>query len=226
MTTPTLPACDEVHLWLLEHREIETARLNKEECARLESYRFERDRQRYAFTQNAKRIILANYLAQHPRDLVFEESNQGKPSLPGLEFNISHTEGLSVLGVSTAPSLGIDLEKNLPLEDLKELAKRVLTHTEQATLFELTADQLLTTFYRFWTAKEAYLKALGTGFEIEPCDVETDLPHFASISSSHRAIMQLTAIDCGQDFVCHLATESRPKNVSILRFNENAQSTS
>ena len=127
MTHPPLPACDEVHLWLLEHRETNTSLLSEKEQTRLQAYRFEKDRQRYRFTQSAKRIILARYLSQHPADLVFKENKQGKPSLPEIEFNLSHTEGRSILAVSSQSPLGIDIEKVLPQPDLLELSHRVFT---------------------------------------------------------------------------------------------------
>ena len=214
MTIPPLPASDEIHLWLLEHREVDTDLLNKEEQARLEAFRFEKDQLRYRFTQSAKRTILARYLAQRPEDLVFGENKQGKPSLPGLEFNLSHTDGLSVLVVSTEHSLGIDLEKNLPQPDLLELARKVLTESEQAHLFQFADGDQLTAFYRFWTAKEAYLKALGTGFEVEPNEVEVNLPKFDEIASHNRETLALMPLDCGSDFNCHLAREVLPQKYS------------
>ena len=217
MTAPSLPACDEVHLWLLEHRVMDTSPLSEKEQTRADKFRFEKDCQRYRFTQGAKRIILARYLSKNPADLVFEENKQGKPALPGLEFNLSHTEGLSILAVSTGQPLGIDIEKNSPQPDLLELATRVLTEAEQALLFSLNGGEQLTAFYRFWTAKEAYLKAIGTGFEVEPHQVEVELPTFNRATSLNQDPMRLMPLDCGEGFICHLARESLPQKTSWHR---------
>ena len=220
MNPSSLPAPDEIHLWLLEHREADVTLLNEAERTRHESYRFEKDRQRFAFTQSSKRIILARYLGEKPHELSFDANKQGKPSLLGLEFNISHTESLSILAVSAKQSLGIDIEKVRPQEDLEELSEKVLTESEQSALLNLPTREHLAAFYRFWTAKEAYLKAIGTGFEVEPHQVQIDLPDFNAVSSPHQACFSLMAVDCGPDFRCHLAIENLPLNTSLFRLNE------
>jgi 4'-phosphopantetheinyl transferase len=80
-----------------------------------------------------------------------------------LRFNLSHTQGAALIGVAAGRELGIDIERLRPMEDLEAMARSVMSHEEleQWTTIH-PADQELA-FYRLWTRKEAYLKAIGLG---------------------------------------------------------------
>lgn len=217
MKHPPLPAQDEIHLWLLEHRTGSPSFLSKEELARLKNFRFESDQERYRYTQSAKRTILAHYLEQKPLALSFVENKYGKPSLAGLEFSISHTKGLSILAVSTGSPLGIDIERLEPQANLENLAQRILSNKEILVFTNLSNSKKLAAFYQFWTAKEAYLKAIGTGFQIEPQKVEAE-PAFTSAACSVSTKQELMPVSCGKEFVCHLARKNRPTKLSQFIF--------
>lgn len=78
-------------------------------------------------------------------------SGAGKPYFPGFSgvfFNISHTEGAVMVGVSDAP-IGVDIERARPAP--RRLTRRVAA-TDDAE-----------TFFRVWTAAEAVGKRDGRG---------------------------------------------------------------
>lgn len=86
----------------------------------------------------------------------------GKPYLknfPEIEFNISHCSGLAVCAVGDCP-LGVDIEKEKPYRE--GLARRVLSESELRFLAEGEPE----VFFRFWTLKESYVKAVGCGITI------------------------------------------------------------
>lgn len=90
------------------------------------------------------------HFARHP---------QGKPFLPDhpdLQFSLSHSGPWAVCAVADHP-VGVDVEG---LRCSAELARRYF-HREEAVLAE-EADSRC----RIWTAKEAFVKALGTGLTI------------------------------------------------------------
>jgi len=83
--------------------------------------------------------------------------------MPALEFNLSHTEGMILCAVTAGCPIGVDVEDSFRTAECLPLARRFFHPTETALLENLPADQLLLAFYRLWTLKEAYLKALGAG---------------------------------------------------------------
>lgn len=85
----------------------------------------------------------------------------GKPLLlqPGrLFFNISHSGEWTVAAFSDC-EVGADIEQIKPID--MRLADRYFAPEEREALAQPECSQDL--FFRFWTVKESYLKALGTG---------------------------------------------------------------
>jgi len=207
---PHLPSSQEVHLWHIPHDQLLLPELplSNSEVERAQSYRFEKDQRRYLVTQTRKREILGGYLDIQPAELVFTQTPTGRPEVEGLFFSISHTAGRSVLAVSTAGPLGIDLEKVTPRTDLDELAEYILTKEEKEHYLALPAQEHLTAFYKVWTAKEAYLKALSTGLQIEPRLVTTNFPQLTQVVTKQHPALRLTALPTEPDYQLHLATNT------------------
>ncbi|HEY6943089.1 MAG TPA: 4'-phosphopantetheinyl transferase superfamily protein [Dokdonella sp.] len=85
------------------------------------------------------------------------------PSLPWLDFNLSHAGSLVALAFARNQPLGIDIE---PLErriGVDGIAARFFGARETAALGRVEASLRQAAFLRLWTHKEAVLKALGDG---------------------------------------------------------------
>ena len=81
-----------------------------------------------------------------------------------MEFNLSHCEDFIAVAVGSK-SQGIDIEKLRPLKDLEGICQQVFTEKEIAqVLTSEDPDSRIKAFFKFWTCKEAALKANGTGF--------------------------------------------------------------
>ncbi len=95
---------------------------------------------------------------------VFERvsyNEHGKPFLEhGDYFSLSHSGRYSLLAVSKE-AIGIDIESRDKVNS--NLAKRCFSEAEQDFAKTSTED-----FLQVWTAKEAVLKLLGTGFSYSP----------------------------------------------------------
>ena len=91
----------------------------------------------------------------------------GKPYLPGLEFNLSHSGPWVALAVGEGP-VGVDVECFRPDLPMEKIAARHFT-PEERRLADTPED-----FLRIWTAKESYLKRLGKGLAgiSDACDLE------------------------------------------------------
>lgn len=91
----------------------------------------------------------------------------GKPQLAGPgapQFNLSHAGRWIVCALARGP-VGIDVEQLRPI-DLR-LAERYFHRDEYAALLASAPGERLARFFRLWTAKEAYVKALGLGLQRE-----------------------------------------------------------
>lgn len=94
-------------------------------------------------------------------DTVMKFGEHGKPFLEhGPYFSISHSRQFSMLAVSES-NIGVDIEMHMDLNE--RVAKRCFTDEEF-----LFAKMSTENFLRIWTAKEAVLKFLGTGFSYSP----------------------------------------------------------
>ena len=151
--------------------------LSAREKSRLDFFEFANVKQNYLVSQGMMRILLANYLTIEPEDVQIGRHEKGKPlSLddPYLFFNNSNSGSYCVYAFSRMGEVGIDLEENSQLSDLEELIEKNLTPKEKERI-QKNQDQKQTNFYRYWTLKEAYLKAIGEGMRIEPHRLEFDL---------------------------------------------------
>jgi 4'-phosphopantetheinyl transferase len=173
-----VPALDDagIHLWswhanpqqrasLLPHL---SNLLSADEAGRRERFRFENDRQSFAFARGMLRMVLAAYLKTDPRELRFRYSEHGKPEVDShnpenLQFNLSHTQGAVLLGICRQRAIGVDVER--VREDLRprDIGARFFSTAEQRALFSLPEAEQREAFFRCWTRKEAFLKARGHG---------------------------------------------------------------
>ena len=169
---PGLPA-DRADVWLLTvdnllpHRSALARTLCSDEQARRDRFARDELKLRFELFHGAVRLVLARYLSIPPADLVFGASDEGKPHIAsprgGLHFNLSHTGDTMVLVCSRAGPVGIDIESASSRTDITGIASRFFHPNEQRVLAACDDDGRQSRFFRWWTAKEAYLKARGTG---------------------------------------------------------------
>jgi 4'-phosphopantetheinyl transferase len=102
--------------------------------------------------------------------LRFSYNPQGKPSLTGvtdpLRFNVSHSHGIALYGVTRGREIGIDVEQVRGEVAVDQLADRFFSTQEVAALRALPAAERREAFFRIWARKEAYLKATGLGLSL------------------------------------------------------------
>lgn len=176
MTThPSGLAPGTVHIWHIdlkispERASSCRSSLSNDECQRADRFHFERDTRRFVAAHAAMRTILAAYLGQDPKDVLLVSSHNGKPelgaglSLSGLKFNLSHSGNFALLGVTLDSRIGVDIEFIKPEYSGDEIATRFFSAAEVRALGALVPEERLHAFFRCWTRKEAYIKALGDG---------------------------------------------------------------
>ncbi len=177
---------DEVHVFRasldlpVEQAEILELTLSSDEMARAGRFRFEKDRKKFVVARGLLRTLLGRYLKADPRSIHFKYGPHGKPAVgspveagyPG--FNISHSHGLCLLAFSLRREVGIDIEYIRPTRhDDEHISRRFFRPAESASLDALPSHLRQRAFFTFWTRKEAYLKARGSGVMtgLNRCDV-------------------------------------------------------
>ena len=80
--------------------------------------------------------------------------------------------------------LGVDVEERAPRRNLENLIEGVFSPRERAELESLDGCQQLHKFFRFWTIKEALVKAHGKGLSMKVAELEIpeDMRHGATKS--------------------------------------------
>jgi len=141
--------------------------LSDDENKRLERLKFVESQENFIISRGVLRCILALTLEQEPSDVEIGITPKGKPYLPDSDiyFNLSHSEGLMIVGLSRQSEIGIDLQKVYPIPNHQTIIKNFFSVKEGIYLKSLPQDTFLEQFFIIWTAKEAYLKGIGEGFQ-------------------------------------------------------------
>lgn len=222
----------EIHIWTLptqaaEPVVVELERvLSKDELGRASRFRFPHLASAYVITHGVLRLLLAGYLDRDPAGISFEHGAQGKPAVsknPLIDFNLTHSEGMAALAVTTGCPLGLDLEHLRPIPDMEEIASRYFCPEEAAELLSLAPGERDRAFFRCWTRKEAYIKAVGDGLAC-PLDafqvtIQADLPaRLVHIAGDTVAAGRWTLHDLSlaPDYIAALAYPDRQRAVSVF----------
>ena len=134
--------------------------LTKEEIKKSKDYKSEIAKINYLVSKAILNLALKGLLEKEIDDLTVKRNKNNKPyveSTLGLKFNISHTEGLVLLDFFKR-EVGVDIEKINYKFEFKDILENCFTRDEIINI-----DNNIISFYRYWTAKEAYLKCDGIG---------------------------------------------------------------
>ncbi|WP_338846088.1 4'-phosphopantetheinyl transferase superfamily protein [Massilia sp. W12] len=172
----------ELHLWCARDADCTPELLalwrswmNDEERARADRFYFERDRHQFTLTRGLLRATLSAYAAPHaqiaPAAWRFGKEAKGRPyllndlppALQGLDFNLSHTQGMVLLGLARHLRFGVDTENYLQRPAPLEIINNYFSPLEVQALQALPPAQQGERFFHYWTQKEAFIKAEGTG---------------------------------------------------------------
>jgi len=162
---------DAVHVWQadlnvsLDHLRVYKTLLGDDENERAERFHFDRDREHYIAGRGMLRVLLGRYLHESPTEIEILYSEHGKPFLSGgeLRFNLAHSGNLVLYAFCLDDAIGVDLEAERELTDALAIAERFFSPGERKTLRSLPRELQTTAFYRCWTRKEAFIKAVGEG---------------------------------------------------------------
>lgn len=114
------------------------------------------------------RLLIKEGLVQFDKEVDFEKLQYTAYDKPyfkdeNIQFNVSHSGELVVVVFTNKQiDIGVDIEKRYAIK--AEKFKRQMTTHEQQKIFN--SDQIHKEFFRYWTQKEAVLKATGRGLSV------------------------------------------------------------
>jgi 4'-phosphopantetheinyl transferase len=155
-----------------------------------------RDAVLFLMRRAALRRLVARVADVEPETVVVARALHNAPGAPilaapaGFHVSVSARGDCAALAVSRRP-VGVDMEL---LGDAAAPALNVLAPSERDALAGLPAHARPRAFLELWTAKEAYLKALGLGLSREPGDIAADFgAETFRISDGGKAVAATTA---------------------------------
>jgi 4'-phosphopantetheinyl transferase len=188
-TPHPLPAPGEIYLWRvdLDQAAADPASLSPDERARAAKLRTPELAHRFVAGRAFLRRTLAAYLGCAPEAVGFTYNPYGRPGLTDapFDFNLSHSGATALLAVAQG-TVGVDVEHPDPDAELVEIGRQVMSPAELAAFEALPAARREAAFYALWTAKEAVIKALGTGFSRDARTLHTGWAPPLSLSDAGR----------------------------------------
>jgi 4'-phosphopantetheinyl transferase len=113
------------------------------------------------------RHLLGAYTTHRPELIHFHRRERGKPSVDGnVQFNVSHSGGVAVIAISKS-LVGVDVERVVSNFPWEAIANNFFPEEDREWIAALPDSSRATGFYRCWTRREAYVKALGSGVPTE-----------------------------------------------------------
>ncbi len=231
---------NQIHVWRanLDLPDAEIVRLasllSPDEIARANKFRFHHLKTRFTAARGILRHLLANYLSINPCDIEFEYGDRGKPRLSSsqhpsfLEFNISHSQEYALFGFTYNDLIGVDLEYIREMTDALKIAQRFFSVREYELLRTTEKEAQPELFFTLWTAKEAYLKAVGKGLAGSLDSVEIELnqpqsPRLQAIQGDKATAAEWSLYPClpATDYLGAIAiqTPQSPKQINFWHWH-------
>lgn len=226
---------NEVHIWLIEIAEAEDKKLNTSLLKTLNSAETERmlrfkkqdDQRRFLYAHSALRLLCSKYLGQPSQSIIFTETINKKPCIEicfgNLFFNLSHS-GLKVLiAFSNEAEVGVDIEQIRPDFKIDDFMERNYSDSEKKTIASISRHEQLKLFFKYWSRKEAWLKATGIGIFSDLTTIDTALPVNRFVSDNYfpgnikdNFYVYSFQLD---DYCSSIVLNKQPGQMEFLKFN-------
>ena len=161
----------------------------------------------------------------------FDTGWQGKPELSAragagnLGFNVSHSDEIVLYGIARDHALGIDVEHVKDLEQMEDVAELFFSRQEFKAWRSFPAAARTKAFFRCWTRKEAFIKALGSGvsYPLDRFDVTLgDRAELLSLEGDRSKAAEWTLYNCDLSDGLAGAVAVRDRGLKFAPFALNA----
>ena len=190
-------------IWAWQSGPVDTGivRLSPEETARVEKLVDPEKRARLGDYLKVRKHLIAILLGLPAEDVRLSHDLDGKPFLidvPHVSTSFSDTQEWNALALERSVPVGVDLEQ---VRDIGwDAMLPMISDAEEAALVRdaVEASNDLSPFFRCWTAKEAVLKAAGTGMRggARRVLVPADLIYGRTSTAYSRKDDAVYSVDC------------------------------
>ena len=150
--------------------------LTPAEQERYGRYRQQRDRDMFLLGRAMARTLVGEALGVGPCEWIWREGPRGRPEVDAdVSFNIAHTAGLVMCALSPIGHVGVDVEHRRRAPVDPRMIRRYCAPDEADDIERQPADDRQDHFLKYWTLKEAYLKARGLGITVHLADLSFTL---------------------------------------------------
>ena len=134
-------------------------------------YAYDIDTYLFSVRHNLLRIILGDYLNCDPAKIRFNSNHYQKPHIAHpntlIQFNISSSSNRFVAAFCQHHTIGVDIEHIRQIEDIPQMINDYCTNEESDWLNSQPENLRISSFFQIWSRKEALVKAIGKGLNIE-----------------------------------------------------------
>ncbi|MFV2057238.1 MAG: 4'-phosphopantetheinyl transferase superfamily protein [Thiohalomonadales bacterium] len=221
------------HIWQIDltqgHLE-QLGNLSKQEIERGNHYKSSQDRLRFYRNRSIIRQLAGVYIDLPADAIEFVYNPQGKPAInlqptsTPLHFNLSHSGDIGLLAFCRSTEIGIDIEYINRNANYYKLAQRFFSKDEFAVIAATEPENISRQFFRLWTRKEAFVKAVGTGlgFPLNKFSVNSALnekPGLIAIDPSrYEGPCSMYDIEIRHDYMATIAGLSQTVDCSLLNW--------
>jgi 4'-phosphopantetheinyl transferase len=195
--------------------------LDRGERERAARFRIAADRREFIAAHALLRTMLTHHLGVPATAWRFVVDANGKPSIDRkvgphqIQFNLSHTRGLVAVALASRGAIGVDVEEIDEAKADLAIAEAYFARSEVEMLQKAPPSERARCFFRLWTLKEAYIKAIGKGlsapldsfaFTFDPIRIAFSPEHaddasnwrFSTLPASDRHVLSIAAnrADC------------------------------
>jgi len=198
-----------------------------EELQKAQRFASDMVRRTFLAAHGLKRLVLSRADPDiHPLAWQFSQGPHGKPAVAGrtdLHFNLSHCHGLVACALRLERPVGLDVEwlgRPAPVE----IAEHFFSPDEIEWLQRLPVPERQFGFFRLWTLKEAYIKAVGLGLSqplrdftvsVDTLDVSFANP---ALGDTHTWRFHQESLESGHILAAAWQTEDLEAHIRVAPF--------
>ena len=195
--------------------------LSDVEMARYDRLAFPHLKRDWLLSRGGLRNLLSGATKLSPSEITFSENLYGKPQLAGTgpHFNVSHSGDYIVYAFSHHCELGVDIEAITPEFATLRLAARCFSDKEYQSLEGLTPERFTQAFFKIWSGKEAYIKAIGMGLsaDLKAFTVLHDQAH-QSFKNPELQLESFNLADHYTSAICYRA--NKPLSINFIELTD------
>lgn len=224
----------DIHVWTahidetVPVEELYSPVLSRDEQERVKRFRFVPHRNRYITLHYAIRRILSLYMQIPPRNIMIEKGTYGKPFIKEqphnqlISFNASSTSNMIAIACAQNRNLGIDIEYVDPKLNIEAIIPSLYSTDEMKQFKLIDNSNRLEHVLRFWTAKEAYVKALGSGLHYPLKDITLHLSEqntlYVSQAKNDDPRMAIIQFYPANGYIGSLAYDGLPASIEYRKW--------